>query len=62
MTRILCYDIKYPAGVEGPIEVEVTVNLPTNWKFEFVPARDAVKKVLEAKLGLKVFRFDWRPL
>jgi len=62
MTRVLCYDIKYPAGIEGPVEFEVTVNLPSNWKFEYVPARDAVKKVLESALGLKVFRFDWRPL
>ena len=36
-------------------------NLPSNWMFEFVPAREAVQKVLENKVG-KVFRFDWRPL
>ena len=61
MTRILCYDIRYPEGKTGPAEVEVLVNLPSNWHFEFVPARDTVRTVLESKVG-KVFRFDWRPL
>ena len=62
MTKILCYDIKYVDYQPGPTEVEVLVNLPSNWRFEFVPARDAVKEVLEKETGLKVFRFDWRPL
>lgn len=62
MTRILCYDIHYADYIEGPEEVEVLVNLPANWKFDYVPARNAVKEVLEKQTELKVNRFEWRPL
>ena len=62
MTRVLCYDIKYLDNIEGSEEVEVLVNLPANWRFDYIPARNAVKEVLEKQTKSKVSRFEWRPI
>ena len=62
-TKILCYDIRYKKpGIKAPNEVEVQVILPETWRFDYVPAKQAVKAVLESVIKLEVLTFEWRPI
>ena len=54
--------VNYYGSETAPKEITIEVFLPIDWLNDIISAEQKVKCILESEVGLKVARFNWRPI